>query len=137
MMGKLRHAALGGILLLAVTLPHSEQITAESNTFTFPAMIPVTVVRSVVANPYFRHTALTPFSRTVSFSWSLPGVAEKQTGVITVYSLLGRVVARIPVARSTGTAQWNFQTSQCRSGIYLARISLSGQTRNLKLMLWN
>ncbi|MBN1757233.1 MAG: T9SS type A sorting domain-containing protein [Chitinispirillaceae bacterium] len=136
-MGKVRYAVLGGGILLAVAMLHSEEITAESNVFSFPEMVPVKMQHSAIAAPFFRNTALNPFARSVTFSWSLPVTPGKERGAIVIYSLLGRVVARIPVDKAAGSAHWDFRSSFSRSGIYLARLQLGGQVRNLKLMLWN
>ena len=136
-MGKPRFLATGCGILLTAALLHSEQITAESNVFSFPAMVPVTMHRVAAERPYFRHTGVSPFARTVRFSWSLPVSAKKVSGTIVVYSLMGRVVARIPVTGAKGTAEWNLRSTSTRSGIYLAQIRVAEQTKNLKLMLWN
>ena len=121
----------------AATVGFGEMLKAESNTFTFPE---ITAVRSINIAPqqsWFKHTGLRPLSRQITFSWSFPGASNEKSGLITVYSLLGQVVAKIPVRKNVGTATWQFSPGQCKSGLFIARITFSGQSRNLKLMLWN
>ena len=113
----------------------AEQLFAESNSFSFPVISSVTTPKIHKKPTFFRQTGIQPNSRTLSFSWSIPTATAKQKGVITVYSLLGRIVTRIPIDGNSGTATWHL--SGCRSGIYIARLTLNSTIHNLKLMLWN
>lgn len=115
----------------------AETIAVGSNVFSFPVISAVKNIKVHQKPSYFRQSGLQPLSRSVTFSWSLPAVSSQQSGVITLYSLLGRIVTRIPVNMSSGTATWQLSPSQCRSGVYIARISIGKQARNLRLMLWN
>jgi hypothetical protein len=115
----------------------AETISVGSNVFSFPAISAVKTIKVEKRHSFFSHSGLQPLSRSITFSWSLPAVTSKQTGVITMYTLLGRVVTRIPVNKSSGTATWQLSPSQSKSGVYIARIRIGKQTRNLRLMLWN
>ena len=115
----------------------AETIAVGSNVFSFPVISAVKNIKVHQKPSYFRQSGLQPLSRSVTFSWSLPGVPSQQAGAITLYSLQGRVVSRLPVYKSSGTATWHLLPSQCGSGVYIARIRIGTQAKNLKLMLWN
>jgi hypothetical protein len=127
-------------LLICIVCPtylSAEKISMASNPFTFPEITRVSVAQQQKPVTFFRHSGLNPFSQSVTFNWSLPNAADKSMGTIVVYSLLGRVIKTLPVSGNTGTATWNFTTSQSRSGLYIVRIRYGNQIRNLKLMMWN
>jgi hypothetical protein len=122
---------------IAASIIYGEMLTAESNVFTFPPITAVAAKLSPSQQSYFKQTGLHAYSRSITFSWAFPGQSTSKSGSITVYSLLGQVVTKIPVQKSAGTAIWQIPSSRCKSGIYIARIGYSGHFQNLKLMLWN
>lgn len=123
--------------LVCLTYLFAETIAMGSNPFTFPAITRVSVAQQQKPITFFRHSGFNPFSRSVTFNWSLPKAAEKSIGTITIYSLLGRVVNELPVNTNTGAISWRLSSGQSRSGLYIVRMRFDNQVRNLKLMLWN
>lgn len=137
-MSILRRAVAGGCLVLAaLTTAYSEEIKAESNTFTFPPITAVSTKSVLPQSSFFRHTGGRALSRSITFSWSLPGNVSEKAGTITVYSLLGRVVTKLPVQKNTGIATWNVDPKLSKNGLFIARMSYGSTVKNLKLMLWN
>lgn len=137
-MSIIRRVVAGGCLVLvALTTVYSEEIKAESNTFTFPPITAVSAKSVLPQASFFRHTGGRPLSRSITFSWSFPGSVSEKTGTITVYSLLGRVVAQLPVQKNSGTATWHVAPTLSRNGLFIARMSYGTTVKNLKLMLWN
>jgi hypothetical protein len=122
--------------ITAAVIVNGETITAKSNVFSFPSITRVATNPSANHYSWFRQSGFQRGNRSVTFSWMLPGTNDR-AGSITIYSLLGKVVATIPVTQSSGTATWNLPRSQSRSGIYIARLSSGDHIKNLKLMLWN
>jgi hypothetical protein len=135
MKGKWRAALL--CCSLGISIGYGEVVTAESNVFTFPA-ITIGVVAKNILPPqnYFKHSMIRPSDRSITFSWAFPGSANEKPGAITVYSLLGKVVAKIPVRQKIGSAAWQLTPSSCKNGLFIARISYNENVKNLKLMLW-
>lgn len=129
-------AALLGCIT-AATLLNGELLTAESNTFTFPSITAVSKPAPIAKPAYFKHTAMNPGSRTVTFSWSFPSASKAKNGFITVYSLRGQMVAKLPLGGNVGTVRWKLPSGQCKNGLYVARLTHGANVRNLKLMLWN
>jgi hypothetical protein len=125
------------MVMAAVSAGFSEELTVESNTFTFPEMTAVRVRNITPQENFFRYSSPRQMSRSITFSWAFPGSLSAKTGTITIYSLLGRVVAKLPVQKNTGNATWQFSQGLSRNGLFIARISYGENTRNLKLMLWN
>ena len=125
------------ICCIAAAACIGEMLKAESNAFTFPEITAVSARKVTPQKSWFKHTGLRPLSRSITFSWAFPNGSNEKSGMITVYSLLGQVVAKIPAYKNTGTATWRFNPGQCKSGLFIARINFGGQSRNLKLMLWN
>lgn len=122
---------------VAATAGFGEILKAESNTFTFPEITAISAKKITPQQSWFKHTGLRPMSRSITFSWAFPGSFKEKSGVIIVYSLLGKAVAEIPIYKNTGTATWRFSAGQSGNGLFIARITFGGQSRNLKLMLWN
>jgi len=117
---------------------HSETIFAGSNVFSFPVMTSVKTVPFSPKPATFTLQGLNRFSRSATFAWSFPSqrASEKQ-GYIMIYSLLGKVVAKIPINQNSGTTQWNFSKALSNNGLYIARINYGTSVKNLKLMMWN
>ncbi|MBN1578086.1 MAG: T9SS type A sorting domain-containing protein [Chitinispirillaceae bacterium] len=135
MKGRLKTASLCCIAALSASF--GELLQAESNAFSFPPITGVTVKNVPPRQIFFKHSGLHPNSRAITFSWAFPGSPGEKTGTITIYSLLGKVVAKIPVRKKTGTATWQLASTQCRNGLFIAHLSYNGNVRNLKMMLWN
>ncbi len=129
-------AALLGCIT-AATLLNGELLTAESNTFTFPPITAVSRPAPIAKPTYFKHTAMNTGSRTVTFSWSLPSASRVKSGSITVYTLRGQMVAKLPLSGNVGTVRWQLPSGHCKNGLYVARLTHGANVRNLKLMLWN
>ena len=107
MKGKWR-AALA-CCLIGVSINYGELVTSESNVFTFPPITRVVVKNILPQQSYFKHSTLRPNSRTVTFTWSFPEALSEKNGVITIYSLLGKVLAKIPVQQKAGSAIWRLK----------------------------
>lgn len=122
--------------LLAASLLYGEVTFAASNVFSFPAMTSVRTTHQAQAPAFFTSSGLNPVTRNVAFSWNFPAKAKDLSGSITLFSLQGKVVARIPVNNHSGSTLWVPPASFCRNGIYIARIKYGVENRNLKLMLW-
>jgi hypothetical protein len=125
--------------IVAVSLLYGiDPIFSGSNVFTFPTMTGIKTQHVTAQQPpFFRSSTVRPNSKVVTFSWYFPAPATKNPGTITVYSLLGRVVAKMPVQTHSGTVTWNLAASPCKSGVYIVRINYGVNRQNLKLMLWN
>lgn len=124
-------------LLLTASYLYGETVFAGSNLFTFPAM---TAIKTQPFTPQpitFSAQQRNRFTNSVTFNWNIPSRSLEKQGMITIYSLLGQVVAHIPVTNHNGSALWDLSNKQTGNGLYLARISYGRTTRNLKLMLWN
>jgi len=124
-------------LFLGIVTLYGETVIAGSNIFTFPEMTGIKTIPYAPKPSLFTVQRTGHFSRAVTFSWSFPSKAANREGVITIYSLLGKVVTRIPVQTSSGSTRWDFSRSFNNSGLYIARISYGAESKNLKLMLWN
>ncbi|MBN1308094.1 MAG: T9SS type A sorting domain-containing protein [Chitinispirillaceae bacterium] len=135
MKGKLKTVSLW--CFAVVWASFGEVIQAESDVFTFPPITGIVAKNTPPQRSFFRHSGLRPYSRAITFSWAFPGSPAENNGTIAVYSLLGKVVAKIPVRGKTGTATWRLASAQCGNGIFIARIVYGDTARNLKLMLWN
>lgn len=132
-----RAVAGGCIAIAAVTVCFGEELKVESNVFTFPSITAVRVKPVLPQECFFKTVGCRPLSRSLTFSWAFPGAAAEQSGKITIYSLLGRTVATLPVQKNTGSATWRFTPMLAKNGLFIARISYGNNVRNLKLMLWN
>jgi hypothetical protein len=115
----------------------ADPLFAGSNIFTFPTMVGIKTQPAVQKPVFFKSSNMHPFSKAVTFSWFFPSRSIEKQGMITIYSLQGRVVTKMPIQKNAGTATWNFSQTQHKSGIYIARISYGVTRQNLKLMMWN
>ena len=135
MKGRVKAISLWCIVSLSSSF--GEVLIAESNVFTFPPITSVSVKNVPPQRNVFKHSGLHPNSRAITFSWAFPGSSAEKTGTITIYSLLGKTVAKISVRKNIGTAPWQLASAQCRNGLFIVRIVYGDNIRNLKLMLWN
>lgn len=125
-------------LTVFISYLHGETVFAGSNTFQFPVMTGVKTAPFSAKPATFTLQGLNRFSRSATFTWSFPSsrASEKQ-GNITVYTLLGKVVTRIPIYQHAGTTQWNYSKRLSNNGLYIARITYGATSKNLKMMMWN
>ncbi len=124
------------LIFSIVAASFGEVLKVESNTFTFPEVSAVSAKKALPGSSWFKYNGINPLSRSITFSWNFSECLNNKAGAITIYSLLGMVVARIPVNKKTGTATWKFDAGQCKNGLFIAQICFGGHTKNLKLMLW-
>jgi FlaG/FlaF family flagellin (archaellin) len=120
-------------LLLATTIAMSEQVTATSETFSFPSVTGVGHYVQQANMPYFKFA---PVGRTAAISWSVPANVEAKSGSLRIYSLLGKEVASYNLTSKTGSINWNTAKSKVPTGVYIARLAYGSFKSNLKLVFY-
>lgn len=127
-----------GLLIGSVSFfVFADVITEESNTFTFPPITAVNTKKYSKQMGYFKASSINLRGGNIAFSWYVPeSFVEENEGEIIIYSLLGRVVKKIPIYRSKGTVEWNLKDTGYRNGMYIVNFRYEDFNRNLKLMLW-
>ncbi|MCX7726413.1 MAG: T9SS type A sorting domain-containing protein [Chitinispirillaceae bacterium] len=127
---------LGAIIGSIFNFSSAELITAESNSFTFPPITPVQTKKYSKQVGYFKVTS-SVCGGNINFSWFVPENSTKEKeGIIIIYSLLGKVVKKIPIYKNKGIVEWNQKNEIYRNGMYIVNFKYENFNRNLKLMLW-
>jgi hypothetical protein len=136
-----RSMAMKGSILLATALLFSgtfasEIVSKSSAQFTFPTQ--ATAVRwnpGLAKTGAFTLRNLGAGSRSVEFSWALPGSAR--SGSIGIFNLAGVCVKSFPVNASAGSVLWNSSGSvRAGKGVYFARFTYGTFKKSLKLIIF-